>query len=230
MVVEASPGGDRGSGHHQRCHDDIDHTGQYGRVSRRLAARPLLALTGALAALALLVACGSGAGGGEDADGRSGGATTAEGGSGDAHVSTAAPGAACADLEPIQGFGEALVSIDGTERCLLLAQTEAQRARGLMEVTDLQGYPGMLFVFPADTEGGFWMRNTPTPLSIAFLDGTGDVVATTDMAPCDDVPDCPIYQPGVTYRYTVEVPQGDLDGVGLTDGAHLDVESEVDPE
>lgn len=180
-----------------------------------------------MVAVVLLAGCGSD--GDDTADGRSGRTTTTVADDGHGHDATVAPGAACADLEPFGDFGEVLVAIDGTERCLLLAQTEAQRARGLMEVTDLEGYPGMLFVFPGDTQGGFWMRNTPTPLSIAYVDGTGAVVATTDMAPCEDVPDCPVYEPGATYRYTVEVPQGDLEAVGLTDGALLTVESEVDP-
>lgn len=196
-------------------------------MPRRRAARCLPALALVLVAVTLLGACGSDGDGGESADDGSGPATTTEAGHG--HESTTAPGAACADLEPFEDFGEVLVAVDGTERCLLLAQDEAQRARGLMEVTDLAGYPGMLFVFPGDTSGGFWMRNTPTPLSIAFLDGTGNVVATTDMAPCEDSPDCPVYEPGATYRYTVEVPQGELEGLGLTDDAQLTVESEVDP-
>lgn len=195
-------------------------------MPRRCAPRRALAVL-ALAVVAVAAACGSD---GDDAtEERSGRATTTAAEADHGHDDSVAPGEACADLEPFGDFGEVLVAVDGTEHCLLLAQTEAQRARGLMEVTDLEGYPGMLFVFPGDTQGGFWMRNTPTPLSIAYLDGTGAVVATMDMAPCDDVPDCPVYEPGVTYRYTVEVPEGGLGAVGLTDGAQLSVESEVHP-
>jgi uncharacterized membrane protein (UPF0127 family) len=138
-------------------------------------------------------------------------------------------GGACADLEPIGGFDEVLVSIDGDERCLLLAQTPEERARGLMELTDLAGYPGMLFAFPAESEGGFWMRNTPMPLSIAYLDAAGAIVSTADMAPCDDVPTCPSYPASGPYRYTVEVPQGELAELGLTGEARLTVESETVP-
>ncbi|HMQ29052.1 MAG TPA: DUF192 domain-containing protein [Acidimicrobiales bacterium] len=166
--------------------------------------------------VAVLAGCGSGGGGSDAGDERSGRATTTVGGP-------------CADLEPFGDFGEVLVDIGGTERCLLLAEDPDQRARGLMDVTDLEGYPGMLFAFPSDTEGGFWMRNTPTPLSIAHLDASGTVVATLDMDPCEDRPDCPVYEPGVTYRTAVEVPQGDLEAVGLTDGATLEFQSAVDP-
>lgn len=184
------------------------------RTAPRGAPAALLVALLAVLLVVLVVACGSSDDG--DADERSGRATTTVGGP-------------CADLEPFGEFGEVLVDIGGTERCLLLAQDPDQRARGLMEVTDLEGYPGMLFAFPSDTEGGFWMRNTPTPLSIAYLDASGRVVATLDMDPCEDVPDCPVYEPGVIYRTAVEVPQGDLEAVGLTDGTTLEIESAVTP-
>ena len=45
-----------------------------------------------------------------------------------------------------------------------------------MEVTDLQGYSGMVFVYDDDVAGGFYMRNTPTPLSIAWIAADGEVV------------------------------------------------------
>ena len=191
---------------------------------RRAAQPPTLAalLAGGLLLAALLGGCGSG-----DEDARSGGADAGHDEEG--RDDTEAPGEACAGLEPFGEFGEVLVAVDGEERCLLLAQTPEERARGLMEVTDLAGYPGMLFAFPADSEGGFWMRNTPTPLSIAYLDASGALVSTADMAPCDDVPTCPSYPASGPYRYTVEVPQGELEALGLTGDALLTVESDVHP-
>jgi uncharacterized membrane protein (UPF0127 family) len=105
--------------------------------------------------------------------------------------------------------------------CMLLAATEAQRERGLMEVTEpgLNGYDGMLFRFPADQTGAFWMRNTPMPLSIAYLDGDGALVSSTDMAPCEDSPDCPPYPADGPFRLAVETAQGGLDELGIGTGA-----------
>ena len=62
-----------------------------------------------------------------------------------------------------------------------------------MEVRDpsLGGYDGMLFVFDQDEQVGFWMRNTPMPLSIAYFDGDGRFVSASDMAPCADSPAAP---------------------------------------
>jgi len=132
---------------------------------------------------------------------------------------------------PLPGFGRARVTVTGTDggtatRCLLVADTPQRVRRGLMEVTDdtLDGYGGMLFMFPFDTTEPFWMRNTPMPLSIAYLDGIGRIVSTADMQPCADRPDCPYYQPKGPYRYAVEVPRGRLPDLGLVAGATLRID------
>jgi uncharacterized membrane protein (UPF0127 family) len=110
------------------------------------------------------------------------------------------------------------------ELCLLLADTGALRQRGLMEVTDLGVYDGMLFAYASESGGGYWMRNTPMPLSIAWVAPGGEVVGTADMDPCaDSAPSCPSHDPGATYQWAVEVPQGGLGSVGLDAGAAVDV-------
>lgn len=117
-----------------------------------------------------------------------------------------------------------ITAADGTVTgcCLLVAADAERRQRGLMEVTDLGGYDGMVFVWDHDVETGFWMRNTPTPLSIAWFDAAGDFVSATDMEPCpDDEEDCPIYPPEGPYRFAVEVFQGDLDDLGVGPGSRL---------
>jgi uncharacterized membrane protein (UPF0127 family) len=115
------------------------------------------------------------------------------------------------DLE----FGEVAIAITGPDGevagwCVLLAATSEQRQRGLMEVTDLGGYAGMLFVWDGDASSSFYMRNTPTPLSIGWFDADGALVSTADMDPCPDVQGCPTYPSGGSYRFALEVPQGSL--------------------
>jgi uncharacterized protein len=128
----------------------------------------------------------------------------------------------------IAGFGEVGFTVrkaDGlpttTELCALLAATQQQRARGLMTVTDLRGYAGMVFRFPADTTGAFYMRNTPMPLSIAWFRADGTFVSATDMPPCEDRDGCPTYGPAGPYRYALEVPQGQLPQLGVGPGSVL---------
>jgi uncharacterized membrane protein (UPF0127 family) len=130
--------------------------------------------------------------------------------------------------DPLPGFGELAAAITDAvgevrQSCLMAATTPVQRARGLMEVTDpeLGGYDGMAFVFEAETTGGFWMRNTPMPLSIAFFAGDGSHVASLDMAPCTEGAACPLHRPGAPYRYAVEVPQGELAALGIGPGSSL---------
>ena len=88
-------------------------------------------------------------------------------------------------------FGEVAIAVTGPDGevagwCVLLAATSEQRQRGLMEVTDLGGYAGMLFVWNGDVSSSFYMRNTPTPLSIGWFDADGALVSTADMDPCAD--------------------------------------------
>jgi uncharacterized membrane protein (UPF0127 family) len=63
---------------------------------------------------------------------------------------------------------------------------------------------GMLFVFPFETTGGFWMKNTLVPLTIAFFDSRGNRVRKLSMTPCRSDP-CRIYDPGRRYRFALEL-------------------------
>lgn len=188
----------------------------------------------AAAALVVAVVVGLGApgcgGGDERADpDPPGGPTTAPASEGPGAPSApegGAPPTEAAARTPLPGFGEVEVRVvDGPDGepvvlCVLLAETPEQRARGLMEVTDLGGYDGMLFAYPDDHEGGFWMRDTVLPLSIAYLDADGRVVSTADMEPCPDGgPACPTYPPAGPYRDALEVPRGGLDALGLVEGS-----------
>jgi uncharacterized membrane protein (UPF0127 family) len=92
-----------------------------------------------------------------------------------------------------------------------------------MEVTDLEGYAGMLFVWDEDVSTQFYMRNTPTPLSIAWFDADGALVSTADMAPCLGTDDCPLYGAEGPYRFALEVPQGQLPSAGVDEGSVLRV-------
>jgi uncharacterized membrane protein (UPF0127 family) len=129
---------------------------------------------------------------------------------------------------PLEGFDEVALSVDPGDGqlllwCLLAALSDQQRARGLMEVTDLQGYSGMAFVYAEDVQSSFYMRNTPTPLSIAWISADGEVVDTADMEPCEDREGCPLYTPDGLYRYAIEVPQGRLENLGIKEGSQVTV-------
>jgi uncharacterized membrane protein (UPF0127 family) len=129
---------------------------------------------------------------------------------------------------PVDNVGETVITITDaagnvTACCVMVAASPAQRERGLMEVTELSGYRGMLFVWDADTGGGFWMRDTPTPLSIAWYAADGSFVSSAEMAPCEDSDLCPTYYPAGDYRFALETFQGDLATMGAGPGSKLTV-------
>lgn len=136
------------------------------------------------------------------------------------------PSLAGSERRPVANFGEIAYRINKTAqqtRCALLAQTDQQRAQGLMNRTDLSGYDGMLFVFQADTSASFYMKDTPMPLSIAWFDSVGRFVSSTDMEPCLGRPDCPLYSATGPYRYALEVEKGGLPALGIAPGAVMSV-------
>lgn len=126
----------------------------------------------------------------------------------------------------VAGFGEIAYRIDkaaGNERCALLADTDSQHQQGLMNRTDLAGHDGMLFRFRADTRVGFYMKDTPMPLSIAWFDSAGNFVSADEMEPCLDQIECPNHYARRPYRYALEVAKGGLGDLGIGPGSHLSV-------
>jgi uncharacterized membrane protein (UPF0127 family) len=64
-----------------------------------------------------------------------------------------------------------------------VARTEDEKSRGLMFREKLGQDEGMLFIYEREEFLSFWMKNTPLPLSIAFLDQNGRIVDLQDMEP-----------------------------------------------
>ena len=64
-----------------------------------------------------------------------------------------------------------------------VAATEEQREQGLMYREKMPANAGMLFVFGAPATQCMWMKNTPLPLSVAFIDAAGKIVNIEDMQP-----------------------------------------------
>jgi uncharacterized membrane protein (UPF0127 family) len=58
---------------------------------------------------------------------------------------------------------------------IYLAETNAQRTRGLMHVRSLPESTGMLFVYPSESILSIWMKNTYIPLDILFIKADGQV-------------------------------------------------------
>jgi uncharacterized membrane protein (UPF0127 family) len=74
-----------------------------------------------------------------------------------------------------------ILSINDTTIHAEIAVTQAEREHGLMGRSDLCADCGMLFVFDTPARYAFWMKNTPTPLSIAFIDAGGRIINLDEM-------------------------------------------------
>lgn len=94
--------------------------------------------------------------------------------------------------------------VDGHAVDAEVAATEPSRAYGLMNRKSLPENHGMLFVFDRTDSHCFWMKNTPLPLSIAFIDDDGTIVNIADMQPFDESSHCPVKP----VRYALEMSQG----------------------
>ncbi|HZJ51544.1 MAG TPA: DUF192 domain-containing protein [Actinomycetota bacterium] len=98
-----------------------------------------------------------------------------------------------------------------------VAQSAEQRSRGLMFRDSLPADAGMVFLFFEPTQGGFWMKNTKIPLSIAFFGEGGEILDILNMEPCRADP-CPTYTPDATYFGALEVNQGAFEEWGISEG------------
>ena len=98
-----------------------------------------------------------------------------------------------------------------------VAMTPEQRQKGLMHRRDLASHEGMLFVFDEATPQCFWMKNTPTPLTIAFLADDGRIVNLADMKPFDEASHCS----SKPVRLVLEMNQGWFAKRGISPGFKL---------
>lgn len=129
----------------------------------------------------------------------------------------------------VMAFGTREVRIvTGTDTVVVKAEVAAtaeQRTMGLMERASLAADSGMLFTYETDqpVNSGFWMFRTRIPLDIAFADSLGTIRAILTMEPCKAslAAGCPTYNPGVAYRYALEVNAGFFARRGVVVGSRM---------
>lgn len=97
------------------------------------------------------------------------------------------------------------------------AATAEERQRGLMGRAELAADSGMLFRFDQFQRHCLWMKNTPLPLSAAFLDEEGFIVDLIDLEPLSETIRCS-HEPA---RYALEMEQGWFADRGIRLGARL---------
>lgn len=99
-----------------------------------------------------------------------------------------------------------------------LADTPEQRAKGLMFRESMPADHGMLFDFATEQPVAFWMKNTPLPLDMLFIDGTGTIVRiAADTVPFSETP----ISSGQPIRAVLELNAGTAARLGIAPGAKV---------
>ncbi|MDD3354607.1 DUF192 domain-containing protein [Zoogloea sp.] len=98
-----------------------------------------------------------------------------------------------------------------------VAATQEHRMVGLMQRRSLPANGGMIFVFAEPRRHCMWMKNTPLPLSVAFLDEEGRIINIADMQPHSEDNHCAA-RPA---RFALEMSQGWFRQKGLDAGTKV---------
>ena len=112
-----------------------------------------------------------------------------------------------------------IAETDGGERqfSIEVADNNEERSRGLMFRRDLPDTRGMLFVFENTRRVAFWMKNTPLPLDLVFIDEGGVVRSIKQGVPFSEAP---IAAEG-PVRFVLELHEGTARKAGIRPGDRL---------
>ena len=105
-----------------------------------------------------------------------------------------------------QQFGSAQLSAGGHRISAEVAATDELRRQGLMARDAMPANSGMLLVFDQAGAHCLWMKNTPLPLSVAFLDAEGRIVNIENMRA--NTLDSHCSAKDTPVRYALEMPVG----------------------
>ncbi len=98
-----------------------------------------------------------------------------------------------------------------------LANTPETRRKGLMFRTRLAPSSGMIFIFPDERPISMWMKNTPIPLSVAFIDSSGRIINIEKMQPDSEH----THSSRGSAKYALEMNQGWFKKHGIESGARV---------
>ncbi len=119
---------------------------------------------------------------------------------------------------PVDPVPLTAMTADGERRFTIeVADDPVERSNGLMYREQMDVTHGMLFVFEETRQVGFWMKNTPMPLDLIFVDEVGVVAAILPGTPFSEA----AISPGVPVRFVLELKQGTARSAGLKAGDRL---------
>lgn len=104
------------------------------------------------------------------------------------------------------------IELRGHRYTVEIAQTDAQRARGLMFRDHMADDHGMLFIHSVEEPLAYWMKNTLIALDIFYFDADRKLVSVSrHTPPCTLGDGCPPYRSDAPARYVLELNSGAAD-------------------
>jgi len=120
------------------------------------------------------------------------------------------------------------VEVGGQRYQVEIADTDPERARGLMFRDAMDNGAGMLFIHEREEPQAYWMKNTKIPLDILYFDDERKLVAQRrNTPPCSAGDACPSYPSNAPARYVLELNAGEADRLKLQDGAELKLSESI---
>jgi len=125
-------------------------------------------------------------------------------------LSASAAAALCSEdrVTVIGGFGQAPFTVT-------VADDNAERNKGLMDVAQMPTMTGMLFVNEDPQHATFWMKNTLIPLDMIFAGADGTILSIHENAiPMDET----VIDGGQGVKFVLEVNGGMTKRLGVKTG------------
>jgi uncharacterized membrane protein (UPF0127 family) len=125
-------------------------------------------------------------------------------------------------------FPRGTIKIDSKILDVQIAETDAQKIRGLMFQNELPDDQGMIFVFSQEQVVPIWMLNMQFPLDIIWFDADGNVVhLEKNIPPCKsalETATCTVQNAdGKKAKYVLEVNAGFVDKFHVTENSKMQI-------
>ena len=125
-------------------------------------------------------------------------------------------------------FPRGTIKLDNKILDVQIAETDAQKTRGLMFQNELPDDQGMIFVFSQEQVVPIWMLNMQFPLDIIWFDANGNVLhIEKNVPPCKsalETATCTVQNAdGKKAKYVLEVTAGFTDKFQITENSKMQI-------
>ena len=135
----------------------------------------------------------------------------------------APPPAQTNEDERAQKLETAMVRVGEVPLRVEVADSEAERQKGMMFRPRLGPDEAMLFVFVSDANLAFWMKNSYADLDIAFIRSDGSIVQTDRLRAYNEE----LAFSREPVRFALEVPAGWLEAHSIAVGTKVAIPEDV---